>query len=219
MSKKKRNKIKQEAGLNNSEADLFSNENSENTDIEAEDIEDEYIEAEDAEDEDIEAEDAEAEDIEAENAEAEDIEAEDIVDDEEKSEAVKVNDSSQIDEEKDNKAGDSFKKHIAREAILDQIYEDNGFKKDDVIREQKEKTPFKALAVFSLVLAVAGLALIGVLVYFIILNPYYIKSGAADEQLIYPMLSSDTDAEELSEPLVTYGATDTDAMQDISEEE
>lgn len=109
---------------------------------------------------------------------------------------------------------DYLKKHIEREAILDQIFEDNGYKKNDVIKEEKEKVPFKGAAIFTLILAVLGLALIGALVYFIVLNPYYIKSGEADKKLDYPQLASTSDAEELATLLEPYGATATDAQEE-----
>lgn len=129
------------------------------------------------------------------------------------------NNSDEVSEEPDEpeeeevKEKDLFKKHIEREAILDQIFEDNGYKKNDVIKEEREKIPYKGGGIFTLILAILGMALIGVMVYFIILNPYYIKSGEADKQLDYPELSSSTDSDELDELLKPYGATATDAEE------
>ncbi len=122
-------------------------------------------------------------------------------------------DEPEEEEEPEEKEKDLFKKHIEREAILDQIFEDNGYKKNDVIKEEREKIPYKGGGIFTLILAILGMALIGVMVYFIILNPYYIKSGEADKQLDYPELSSSTDSDELDELLKPYGATATDAEE------
>ena len=121
-------------------------------------------------------------------------------------------DNEEDDEEK--KDVNYLKKHIEREAILDQIFDDNGYKKNDIIKEEKEKVPYKGAGIFTLILALLGLAFIGVLVYFIILNPYYVKDGEADKQLEYPELASTMDADELSTLLVPYGATVTDATQE-----
>ena len=108
---------------------------------------------------------------------------------------------------------DLFKKHIEREAILDQIFDENGYKKDDIIKEDKEKVPYKGIGIFTLIIAILNFALIGLMVYFIILNPYYIKSGKSDNNLAYPELASSTDSEELSELLKPYFATATDAEE------
>ena len=142
-----------------------------------------------------------------------DINTEDI---EEASEDINVEDNTEYDEDiesaEDIEEEDNVKKQITRDAILEHIYdEDNGYKKNDVIKEDKERTPFKALGIFSLIIAFAGLALIGVLAYFIIFNPYYIKSGASDEPLYYPELATDSDAQDKSELLMPYQATETDA--------
>ena len=109
---------------------------------------------------------------------------------------------------------DYLKKHIEREAILDQIYDDNGYKKNKEALEEKDKVPFKGAGIFTLIIAILGLALIGALVYFIVLNPYYIKSGEADKKLDYPQLASDTDAGELATLLEPYNATVTDADEE-----
>ncbi|MBQ9279013.1 MAG: DUF3784 domain-containing protein [Lachnospiraceae bacterium] len=120
-------------------------------------------------------------------------------------------------EEEEVKEKDLFKKHIEREAILDQIFDDNGYKKNDVIKEEKEKVPYKGAGIFMLILVILGIAFIGTMVYFIILNPYYIKSGEADKNLEYPELSSPSDSDELSELLKPYGATATDAEEEVEE--
>ena len=112
---------------------------------------------------------------------------------------------------------DYLKKHIEREAILDQIFDDNGYKKNDVIKESKSKVPYKGAGIFTLILAILGIALIGVMVYFIIINPYYIKSGEANKQLDYPELVSDMDSYELSTPLEPYDATAADAVPETDE--
>ena len=136
-----------------------------------------------------------------------DINTEDIEESEELTDSEENNDLEE----------DNVKKQITRETILEQIYdEDSGYKKKDVIKEKKERTPFKALGIFSLIIAIAGIALIGVLAYFIILNPYYIKSGASDEPLIYPELATGSDASEKSELLVPNQATQTDVDLDTA---
>ena len=125
-------------------------------------------------------------------------------------EAEKPHDSGDADDKNVN----YLKKHIEREAILDQIFEDNGYRKNDTIKEEREKVPYKGAGIFTLILAILGLAFIGLLVYFIVLNPYYIKNGEADRQLEYPELSSTSDAEELSTLLEPYEATVTDAAEE-----
>lgn len=122
-------------------------------------------------------------------------------------------DSGDADED-ENKNVNYLKKHIEREAILDQIFDDNGYKKNDIIKEEREKVPYKGAGIFTLILAILGLVFIGLLVYFIVLNPYYIKNGEADKQLDYPELASTSDAGELSTLLVPYGATVTDAAEE-----
>ncbi|MBQ9609559.1 MAG: hypothetical protein IJV15_08975 [Lachnospiraceae bacterium] len=159
---------------------------------------------------DIDAADAEV-DIDSRDS---DVKTDDIEDTEEN-----IDTEDSIEAEKDiDTEDDNIKKQITRDAILEHIYdEDNGFKKNDVIKEDKERTPFKALGIFSLLIAFAGLALIGVLSYFIIFNPYYIKSGASNEALIYPELQENYDSQDKSILLTPYQATETDA--DTVEEE
>ena len=81
-------------------------------------------------------------------------------------EAEKAHDSGDADDKNVN----YLKKHIEREAILDQIFEDNGYRKNDTIKEEREKVPYKGAGIFTLILAILGLAFIGLLVYFIVLN-------------------------------------------------
>ncbi|MBR1815329.1 MAG: hypothetical protein IJ763_01370 [Lachnospiraceae bacterium] len=162
----------------------------------------------DAEDSDVDI-DSRDSDVKTEDIEeaGDDIASEDNIDSVQDIEAVE-----DIEEE------DNVKKQITRDVILEHIYdEDNGYKKNDVIKEDKEKTPFKALGIFSLIIALAGLALIGVLVYFVILNPYYIKSGASDKPLYYPELITGFDSQDKSELLESYQATETDAETDTEE--
>ncbi len=142
-----------------------------------------------------------------------DEQTEDLNEEYDESEDAEEIEESDEDDEKE-KDVNYLKKHIEREAILDQIFDDNGYKKNDYIKEDGEKVPYKGAGIFTLILAILGLAFIGALVYFIILNPYYIKDGEADEKLDYPELASTSDADELSTLLVPYGATVTDAVEE-----
>ena len=130
-----------------------------------------------------------------------------------------INDGINEKEEKINKEQkeDLLKKHIEREAILDQIFDDNRYKKNDIIKDEKAKIPYKGIGVFTLLVAILGIVFIGLMIYFIILNPYYVKKGKSDNNLIYPELASDTNATELSTLLEPYDATVTDAVTLIEE--
>ena len=52
----------------------------------------------------------------------------------------------------------------------------------------------KAFGIISIVLAVAGLALIGLCVYFLIISPFYTQKGADGRQPVYPEIATMTDA-------------------------
>lgn len=170
-------------------------------------------EAESERDEDA----AEAEsDEDADKAEPEhDEDAAEVESDEDLDESKAEDDTSEYASQEENKV-DYLKKHIEREAILDQIFDDNGYKKNDVIKDGRGRVPYKGAGIFTLILAIIGIALIGAMVYFIILNPYYIKSGEADKKLEYPELVSDTELYELSSPLEPY-STVTDAIPEEDE--
>ena len=105
-----------------------------------------------------------------------------------------------------------IKKQIERETILEQIYEDKSFVKDDVIKEKKKKTPLKALGIISLVLAICGLALAIVLGYFLVINPSYDKTGI-NHNLVYPEVSTNSDAYDGVRPLL-YDSTQSDVTGD-----
>ncbi|MBE5944513.1 MAG: hypothetical protein E7258_06295 [Lachnospiraceae bacterium] len=95
---------------------------------------------------------------------------------------------------------------------------------DDVPEEKSQKgrasAGFKAVGIISLIMSIAGLALIGVFVWFMIISPNYDKTKEGYEptdSIPYSHLATASDSEyEMSEPL-EMTATQTDAASSDAE--
>ncbi len=84
------------------------------------------------------------------------------------------------------------------------------FEKND--RDKKTKTGLKTVGIISIVLAVAGLALIGLCVYFLMLKPTYDKNGDNGNTVTYDNIASVTDSSySEKKPLLEMIATSPDA--------
>lgn len=106
------------------------------------------------------------------------------------------------------------------EAVADEASEDDGWvtveapksekKAEKPKKNENEKASkgLKAAGILFLTLAVLGLALVGICVYFMVIHPYYDKNGE-HYALNYPQISSASDAYEMSDMLELM--TDTDA--------
>lgn len=112
------------------------------------------------------------------------------------------------------------------EAVADEASEDDGWvtveapksekKADKPKKNENEKASkgLKAAGIFFLTLAVLGFALVGMCVYFMVVNPYYDKNSK-HYPLDYPQISSASDAYEMSDMLELM--TDTDAFPSDAE--
>lgn len=112
------------------------------------------------------------------------------------------------------------------EDITDEVTEDDGWvtveapkseKKADKPKKngnEKASKGLKAAGTVFLTLAVLGLALVGLCVYFMVIDPYYDKNGE-HYPLDYPQISSASDAYEMSDMLELM--TDTDASPSDAE--
>ncbi len=112
------------------------------------------------------------------------------------------------------------------EAVSDEASEDDGWvtveapksekKAEKPKKNENEKASkgLKAAGIAFLTLAVLGLLLVGLCVYFMVINPYYDKNGE-HYALNYPQISSASDAYEMSDMLELM--TDTDASPSDAE--
>lgn len=112
------------------------------------------------------------------------------------------------------------------EAVADEASEDDGWvtveapksekKADKPKKNENEKASkgLKAAGIFFLTMAVLGFALVGMCVYFMVVNPYYDKNSK-HYPLDYPQISSASDAYEMSDMLELM--TDTDASPSDAE--
>lgn len=112
------------------------------------------------------------------------------------------------------------------EAVADEASEDDGWvtveapksekKADKPKKNENEKASkgLKAAGILFLTLAVLGLALVGICVYFMVIHPYYNKNGE-HYPLNYPQISSASDSYEMSDMLELM--TDTDASPSDAE--
>lgn len=132
-------------------------------------------------------------------------------------------DSAEPDGDRSPDTADSAGKE---EAVTDEASEDDGWvtvetpksekKEDKPKKNENEKASkgLKAAGTLFLTLAVLGLALVGLCVYFMVIHPYYDKNGE-HYPLNYPQISSASDAYEMSDMLELM--TDTDASPSDAE--
>ncbi|MCM1287154.1 MAG: hypothetical protein NC240_02500 [Clostridium sp.] len=105
------------------------------------------------------------------------------------------------------------------EAVVDEVPEDDGWVTVDAPRSEKKTDKpkknengkaskgLKAAGILFLTLAILGLVLVGLCVYFMVFRPYYDKNGE-QYSLNYQQISSASDAYEMSDMLELMTGTD-----------
>ena len=81
--------------------------------------------------------------------------------------------------------------------ILDEVVEDHVANDNAKIKpgEEKATTGIKVVGILSIILAVLGIAMVGVCIYFMVIKPSYDKSGESNKQLYYPEIATNSDIE------------------------
>ncbi len=120
--------------------------------------------------------------------------------------------------EEDNIEYDNTELEEQDNLIEEQDYHDNEEEQDEKsYRSYNDKaTPgLKTMGIISLVMAVLGLAMVGLFTYFLVISPNYDKSGEISGEVNYPAIASYNDGElqTTMEPLISTmsDATATDA--------
>lgn len=99
------------------------------------------------------------------------------------SDDIKKEDTPEISE---NEISEDTQTDNEKEVLTEIVFEKNE-------KVEKTKTGLKTVGIISIILAVAGLALIGLCVYFLMLKPAYDKNSYNENVMTYDNIASVTD--------------------------